>query len=144
VLHEYQLGVLRRYSIALTRVVVEKICKNLDDRNIGCGIYLNLLHKAFDTVNHEILSSKLRNYDICGVAHQWFKGHSTNGTQSTHLPDDVSSNLETTGGVPRGSVLGPPLFSVYASDTGSAAHNNILKLFAMTQSFVQEFLLCGE
>ena len=41
--------------------------KNLDEGNIGCGIFVNL-QKAFNTVEHDILLSKLEHYSICGLA----------------------------------------------------------------------------
>ena len=41
--------------------------KKLDDGNLGCGIFVDL-QKAIDTVEHEILSSKLEHYCVHGLA----------------------------------------------------------------------------
>ena len=38
--------------------ITEMIKGSIDSRKIGCGIFVDL-RKAFDTVNHEILLSKL-------------------------------------------------------------------------------------
>jgi hypothetical protein len=130
VLYDYQFGFRKKHSTVLALLeVVDNIYKNLDDRNIGCGIYLDL-QKAFDTVNHEILLNKLYSYGIRGVVHQWFKSYLTNRVQFTCIVDDVSSYQEITCGVPQGSVLGPLLFLIYVNDIGNTVPNNMVKLFA--------------
>jgi len=45
---------------------------NIDSGKINAVVFLDL-EKAFDTVHHEILLSKLSSYDIYGNAHQWTK-----------------------------------------------------------------------
>ena len=44
----------------------ENIRKALDDRNIGCGVFVDL-KKAFDTVDHQMLLAKFNHYGI----HSW-------------------------------------------------------------------------
>ena len=46
--------------------VTENIRRALDDENIGCGVFVDLW-KAFDIVDHQILSVKLHHNEICGV-----------------------------------------------------------------------------
>ena len=52
--------------------ITEKIRKAIDNGEVTCGVILDL-QKAFDTIDHEILLSKLEHYGISGVPLKWFK-----------------------------------------------------------------------
>ena len=56
--------------------IAENIRNALDDRNIGCVIFVDL-QKTFGTVDHEILS----HYGIRGVSNDWFKSYLSNHNQ---------------------------------------------------------------
>ena len=43
------------------------------DSNFNKRRHLVDLFKAFDTVSHEILLQKLRNYEFRGIGNEWFK-----------------------------------------------------------------------
>ena len=49
----------------------------LDNNKFACGIFIDL-EKAFDTVDHNILLSKLNYYGIIGIANDWCKSHLIN------------------------------------------------------------------
>ena len=64
ILYEHQYGFRKTYSTNLALIeAVDEIYSNLNNDLYGIGIYLNL-QKAFETVNHNILSHKLRHYGI--------------------------------------------------------------------------------
>ena len=50
--------------------IVEEIRKNLDNGIFTCRVFIDL-EKAFDTVNHKILLSKLDHYGIRDNALNW-------------------------------------------------------------------------
>lgn len=51
-----------------------KLTDAIDDRRLTAAIFLDL-SKAFDTVDHSIIISKLEHYGIRGNALQWFKNY---------------------------------------------------------------------
>ena len=67
--------------------ITEKIRKAIDNGEITCGVFLDL-QKAFDTVDHEILLSKLEHYGMRGVPLKWFK---TFLTQGNHTSDAIKN-----------------------------------------------------
>ena len=92
--------------------MTETIRRNLNNKKYGCGVFIDL-QKAFDTVNHKVLLSKLEHYGIRGNALGWFQSYLTNRMQFVSIRGKDSYPLGITCGVPQGSVLGPLLLLLF-------------------------------
>ena len=80
------------------------------------------LSKAFDTVNHSILLSKIDLYGIRGKENQWFRSYLRNRKQKVFVNGVESNFLLVNSGVPQGSILGPFLFLIYINDFEKATN----------------------
>ena len=72
IIYEYQFGFQKNKSTALTVLdLYSQILQTLEKKKIACSVFLDFA-KAFDTVDHEILTKKLEHYGIRGVVNEWF------------------------------------------------------------------------
>ena len=81
------------------------------------------LKKAFDTIDHEILLSKLASYGILESEHKWFKSYLTGRKHCCILEGERLSMEVVTRGISHGSCLGPPMFLIYINDLPLALDN---------------------
>jgi len=130
ILNKQQFGFRTGHSTTLSLIeVMDELYKNLDDGNIGIGIFLDL-QKAFDTIQHSILLDKIYHYGIRGLAHTWIKNYLSNRQQFVSTNGLNSSKQTIKFGVPQGSVLGPLLFLLYINDITNIDPSLKIKLFA--------------
>ena len=81
IIYEHQFGFQKNRSTTLAVLDLHAlITKALDNGNFAASVFLDFA-KAFDTVNHKILLSKLENYGIRGPVNNWFKSYLTNRHQ---------------------------------------------------------------
>ena len=129
-IYELQFGFRKNYSTNHALLsIVESIRKNLDNKTYSCRVFVDL-EKAFDTVNHTILLSKLNHYGIRGESLEWFRSYLTNRKQCSTINGSSSEYSKISCGVPQGSILGPLLFLIYINDMHDALSKCIVHHFA--------------
>ena len=76
--------------------------------------------KAFDTVPHKLLLTKLHYYGIYSSLHDWIKVWLTRRYQKVIIEGESSKNIKVYSGVPQGTVLGPLMFLIDISSNMSS------------------------
>ena len=83
------------------------------------------LSAAFDTIDHNILLSRLSSfYGLSGSALSLVSSYLLNRSQSVTIGSFTTTPSAITTGVPQGSVLGPLLFSLYTSPLSQIFSNS--------------------
>ena len=88
---------------------------DIDRGNLNAVVFLDL-KKAFDTVHHDVLLSKLSLYGMQESAYDWFKSYLNSRTQKCVVNGSLSKVCSLGCGVPQGTILGPLLFLIYIDD----------------------------
>ena len=93
-------------------LIISEILLSLDAKS-PCYLVLLDLSCAFDSLNLQILSFRLREISINGQVLNWFNSFVYNRYLSVNINSSLSVHFVHSCGIPQGSVLGPIIFIIY-------------------------------
>ena len=116
IIHRNKYGFRKNHSTELAALhLMDDIYYKIDANELPLSVYIDL-SKAFDSLDHIILLSKLQFYGITGSPLSLLTSYLSNRRQCTKFNTTVSNFLSIKQGVPQGSILVPLLFLIYIND----------------------------
>ena len=142
-LSTHQSGNKKNHSCeTLNLLTGDTILKAMDGKLVTALILIDL-SKAFDSVNHTFLLTKLSNVGASPSAVKWFESYLTGRTQSVRIGSTVSTPLPVSYGVPQGAILSPLLFSIYTNDLPSSVHHSKLESYVDDSKILLSFTVAN-
>ena len=105
----------KRSCVTQLLEVIDNLTELLDKGEPIDIVYLDF-RKAFDSVPHERLLTKLKAYGVTGNVLNWIMNFLKGRSQLVRVGEERSKKSEVLSGIPQGSILGPILFTVFIND----------------------------
>ena len=130
ILTQFQSGFRPNHSTedVLIRTVEDRR-RDVDQGKAIAAVFIDF-SKAFDSIEHSLMLTKLQSIGVNNKALDWFKDYLTNRRQRVVVDGHVSSWSLVQQGVPQGSLLGPLLFSIYTNDMPSCVSTSSINMYA--------------
>ena len=127
-LYKKQFGFRAKMSTQQAAILfIDDIRRNVDEGKLVGSVFIDL-SRAFDTISHSQLISKLPSYGVHDKELMWFTDYLFHRQTMVQYGHAVSETVNIYSSVPQGSILGPLLFLVIFNDlTDVLAHSQVIK-----------------
>ena len=95
--------------------LVDNIATAIDKKLNRISLFLEL-EKAFDSIDHPLLSKKQWHHCIRAIVNYWLSSYLAGIKPYVEIKNCKSKLMQIMCGVPQGSILGPKLFLLYVND----------------------------
>ena len=112
-LSPYLFGFRKGHSTEQCLIIMLEAWKKTLDEKKNAGAILTDLSNAFDCLNHDLLTAKLRAYGFEHDALVFIYSYLKERRQLTKIGSSYSTSKEIKYGVPQGSILAP-CYSIYS------------------------------
>ena len=129
VLYPHQFGFQGKISTSHAMLDSTTTAYDNIDNNLHTGLVFIDFKKAFDTVCHKILMTKLAHYGIRGVAFKLLSSYLSGRQQYVNFKQTKSNHKEIKYRLPQRFSLGPLLFLIYVTSLPNSV-NCTPRLFA--------------
>jgi hypothetical protein len=129
-LDPFQSGFKSRHSTATALLKITNDIYNAINQGEITLLTLLDYSKAFDTIHHNLLLTKLKSLGIQNTALNWFKSYLSDTYQKVKCGNNESDWRLIINGVPQGSILGPLLFIIMTSDISKVISTSNYHLYA--------------
>ena len=148
ILPAFQTGFRKFYSTSMALAqVTDDMLLATDNNKVSVLVVLDF-SKAFDTINHKLMCSKLKYYGFNFDSVDFIKSYLTNRQQQIRIHNKASNLANIEAGVPQGSVIGPLLFILYTADILKGIRYSRVQAYAddsqIYYSFLTENLIAAE